>query len=243
MKRLLPLVLLVGALTAPGLASAASVVVKVDVPHHLVAVATGSRVRLAHSTAAAGLRVGEELRFSSTARGDGTITASGVRVVGHARRVAFRGFLLARDRDHLTVSAGGAVVRLGSPPSTTAAPGSAVSVTATVGNGALDADDVQVVSATSPGGRIEGTVAVIGSATITIASEHLALVLNVPAGSDLTGLAVGDEVLATFAQQPDGTLTLTALSLGDDEGDGDGGGHGDHHGGGDDGSGGSHGSG
>jgi hypothetical protein len=110
-----------------------------------------------------------------------------------------------------------------------------------------------VVSATSPGGRFEGTVAAIGTSTITVTSEHLALVLNVPAGPDLSALHPGDDVLATFAQQTDGTLTLTALVVepfaehGDDNDDGDHDGagdrHGDHHGGGDDGNRGSGGSG
>jgi hypothetical protein len=87
----------------------------------------------------------------------------------------------------------------------------------------------RVAAIPSPGGRFEGRVAALGTSTVTVVSRRLDLVLNVPAGSDLRAVAVGDEVLATFAQQPDGTLTLTALSFADDERGGDGG---DRHGGG-----------
>jgi hypothetical protein len=74
----------------------------------------------------------------------------------------------------------------------------------------------------------------------------LSLMLKVPAGAVLLGFAAGDEVLATFSQGADGSLTLTALSHDEnareaDDDDDDGGDHGgdghDGGGGGDDGGG------
>jgi hypothetical protein len=133
----------------------------------------------------------------------------------------------------MTVSAGGAVVTLDrdahdrrQPP----APGTTVVVTATIGQtGELDEDNF-VVDASHPGGRIEGTLT-LGASTVTIASEHIALVLNVPAGVDLAAFRNGDEVLAEFTQGADGTLTLAKLVFGDNEDHDRGGGHdgdGDH---------------
>jgi hypothetical protein len=67
----------------------------------------------------------------------------------------------------------------------------------------------------------------------------MTLVLNVPTGLDLTGFMTGDEVLAVFVQQADGTLTLTQLSRddnadhADDDNDNGNGNGGEHHGGGD----------
>jgi len=102
-----------------------------------------------------------------------------------------------------------------------------------------------VTSATAPGGSLEGHLLAIGTGSITVGSEHETLVIDVPSGVDLSAFEVGDEVLAVFSQQPDGTLLLTSLR-GDenaqqanrDDGDGggddgDGGHDGGHDGGGD----------
>ena len=51
--------------------------------------------------------------------------------------------------------------------------------------------------------------------TVTVSSDQLTLALNLPAGFDLSQFSDGQEVLATFAQQPDGTLLLVSLA-GDD---------------------------
>jgi uncharacterized membrane protein YgcG len=83
-------------------------------------------------------------------------------------------------------------------------------------NDELDENNVVVVAPMAPGGQLEGHLT-LGTGTVTVSSEHMTLVLNVPTGFDLTGFANGDEVLATFAQQTDGTLTLTALSHNEDE--------------------------
>jgi hypothetical protein len=231
MKRLIPLLAVTAVLAAPAAASAAGVVLKVDQAHHLAAVTHGSQVALVHTSAAAHLRVGQQVAMTTRKLANGTLAASGLRVLGRAHRATFRGFLLSHTPGRLVLTAGGAVIKTGAPPAAvTATPGSEVSVTVTVQNGELDADDVNIVSATAPGGRIEGKLAAIGTTTITVVSEHLALVLNVPAGTDLSTLTVGDEVLATFAQQADGTLLLTALSADDTVAGADGE---DHHGHGD----------
>jgi hypothetical protein len=105
-------------------------------------------------------------------------------------------------------------------------------------NDELNEDDVTVIVPLAPGGSIEGHLT-LGATTVTVSSEHMTLVLNVPAGFDLTTFATGDEVLATFSQQTDGTLALTQLSgdenaqQADDDGDNaDGGGGGSGSGGG-----------
>jgi hypothetical protein len=151
----------------------------------------------------------------------------------------------------MVLSAGGAVISVnrGAARTTSSAtdagpqPGATVDVTATVGaDDELEEDDVATVSADAPGGAIEGKLT-IGIGKVTVVSEHMALVLNVPSTFDLSKFVNGDEVLAKFTQGADGTLTLTALSgddnvqeadhdNGDDDNGGDRSGHGD--GGGDD---------
>ena len=252
MKRLLISLVAVAAFAAPSTALASGVVLKVQRANHLVAVTrTGTKVALVHTSAASRLHVGQRVALTTRALRNGTFAASAVRVVGRARTVRFRGLLLSKSSTRLVVSAGGAVIALHRGGRTTAsaadggpAPGSTVEVTATVGqNDDLDENEVNTVSADTPGGAIEGKVT-IGTGTITVVSEHMALVLNVPAGFDLSRFANGDEVLAHFTQGTDGTLTLTSLSRDDDaqradddnNDGGDGGGHhGGHDGGGDDG--------
>jgi hypothetical protein len=248
MKRLLCLTALTGALVAPAGALASGVVLTVQPSSHLVAVTrSASRVALVHTSAAARLHVGQRVALTARTLRNGTLSASAVRVVGRARTVRFRGLLLAKTQTNLLVSAGGAVVAIhrGSRSTSSARddgprPGSQVSVVVTIGNDdELDADDVDVVSPVAPGGRIEGRLT-LGASTVTVSSEHLTLVLNVPPGFDLALFRDGDEVLATFSQQTDGTLVLTQLSSNDDElqADDDDGGDGHHDGGGGDGGGG-----
>jgi hypothetical protein len=255
MKRLLIFLVVVAALAAPSAALANGVVLKVQRSNHLVAVtrAGTTKVALVHTSAAARLHVGQRVALSARTLHNGTLAASAVRVVGRAHTVRFRGLLLAKSRTRLVVSAGGAVITMHRGARTTAsandtgpAPGSTVAVTATVeDNDDLDETEVDTVSADAPGGAIEGKLT-LGTGKITVVSEHMALVLNVPAGFDLSKFANGNEVLARFTQGADGTLTLTALSgdenaqqadddQNDDNDDNDGGGDGGDHGGGDDG--------
>lgn len=259
MKRLLISLVAVAALAAPSAALANGVVLKVQRANHLVAVTSaGTKVALVHTSAAARLHVGQRVALAARTLRNGTLAASTVRVVGSAHTVRFRGLLLAKSRTRLVVSAGGAVISMNrggrttasandTGPTTAPAPGATVDVTATVGNNDdLDETAVNTVSASAPGGAIEGALT-LGTGKITVVSEHMALVLNVPTGFDLSKFANGDEVLAQFTQGTDGTLTLTALSGdnsaqqanqnedGNDNGTGDsngsGNGNGDHQGG------------
>jgi len=259
MKRLVVLLIVAAALLAPSAAFASGVVLKVQRATHLVAVTrANNRVMLVHTNAAARLKVGERVAMTARALRNGTMAASAVRVVGHAQKVKFRGLMLRKNHDRFVVSAGGAIVNVNRDAredDDDVEAGDAVVVTANVGDDDdLDEDNLNPVDAAHPGGAIEGTLT-IGTGKITVVSEHLALVLNVPAGFDLSHFANGDEVLAQFTQGADGTLTLTTLSNdenarqadedddnddGDDDGGGDDGG-GDHRGGrGDHGGGGHH---
>jgi Cu/Ag efflux protein CusF len=225
MKRLAILSIVAAALLAPSAALASGVVLKVQKAAHLVAVTNGkSKVSLVHSAAASRLKVGERVSMQARTLRNGTLAASSMRVIGRTHKVHFRGMVLRRNGTRLTLSAGGAVisVRRGAARTTASAndtgpqPGTTVDVTATVSNDddALDEDNVTTVSADTPGGAIEGKLT-LGTGKITVVSEHMALVINVPSTFDLSKFANGDEVLAKFTQGADGTLTLTDLS-GDD---------------------------
>lgn len=92
-------------------------------------------------------------------------------------------------------------------------------------------------------GRVEaeGPVTALGAGTITIQPEEGApVVFTVPAGFDLSGVAVGDTVEAKGTSNADGSVTLTALELkGGDGASGGGDSAGGQSGGGDSGGGGS----
>jgi hypothetical protein len=220
MKRLILLLAVSAALLAPAGALASGVVLKVQQGSQLVAVTRSpTRVVLVHTSAAARLHVGQRVALTARTLRNGTLSAATVRVVGRARTVRFRGLLLAKSRTNLVVSAGGAVISIHRGSRTTASArdggpptGSLVAVQATVGaDDELDAEDVSVVTATAPGGSIEGHLT-LGTGTVTVGAEHMTLVLKVPTGFNLTGFANGDEVLASFSQQADGSLVLTRLS-------------------------------
>jgi hypothetical protein len=286
MKRLIFLLAISVALLAPAGALASGVVLKVQRSSHLVAVTrSASHVALVHTSAAARLRVGQRVSMASRHLRNGTFAGSRVRVVGRAHTVRFRGVLLSKSRTRLVVSAGGAILSIHRAARSTSSardhgggnddnldPGNVIDMVVGFNdnNDELDEDNVAVVAPAAPGGQLEGTLTLgANNTTITVSSEHITLILNVPAGFDLTGFANGNEVLATFTQDATtGTLTLTALAQdqnaqaanednndndnnddnGDDNGhdggggghDGGGGGGGGHDGGGGGGGGGGH---
>jgi len=219
MKRLVLFLIVSAALLAPSAALASGVVLKVQKATHLAAITNGkTKVSLVHTSAK--LRVGQRVTLKGRTLRNGTIAASSVRVIGRARTVHFRGLLLKKSGTRMVVSAGGAIisVKRGAVRSTSSAndtspqPGSVVDVTATVGtDDELGEDNVTTVSADAPGGAIEGKL-MLGTGKITVVSERMALVINVPSTFDLSKFANGDEVLAKFTQGADGTLTLTDLS-------------------------------
>jgi hypothetical protein len=224
MKRLAVLLIVAAALLAPSAALASGVVLKVQKAAHLVAVTNGkAKVSLVHSAAASRLKVGERVAMKARTLRNGTLAASSMRVLGRTHKVHFRGLVLKRSGTRLTLSAGGAIISLhrgagrhtSSAGDTGPTPGTTVDVTATVtSSDELDEDSVSTVSAATPGGAIEGTLT-LGTGKITVVSDQMALVINVPSTFDLSKFANGDEVLAKFSQGADGTLTLTDLS-GDD---------------------------
>ena len=193
MKRLVIFLVVSTALLAPSAALASGVVLKVQRATHLVAVTNGkTKVSLVHT--AAKLRVGQRVALQGRTLRNGTMAASSVRVLGRAKTVHFRGLLLKKSGTRMVLSAGGAIitVRRGAARTTSSAndtgptPGSTVDVTATVGStDELDEDSVTTVSADAPGGRIEGKLT-LGTGKITVVSEHMALVINVPSTVDLS---------------------------------------------------------
>jgi len=239
MKRLAILLILAGALVAPSAASASGVVLKVQRATHLVAVTRANdKVALVHTSAAARLKVGQRVRMTARALRNGTLAASAVHVVGHAQKVRFRGLMLKANKARFLISANAAILavnRDAKEDDDDVDVGDAVVVTVDMDDDdeELDEDNMTPIDADHPGGAIEGRLT-IGTGKITVVSEHMALVLNVPTGFDLTGFANGDEVLAKFTQGADGLLTLTSLSGDEDEqeadDDDDGGHDGGHHG-------------
>jgi uncharacterized membrane protein YgcG len=223
MKRLLFSFLTAVALLVPSTALASGVILKVQPSTHLIAVRAASKsVALVHTPSAARLRVGQRVALTAQKLRNGTLDASSVRVVGRARTTSFRGVLLRRTSSRLVVSAAGAVITIHRSSRSTASArdggpkqGSLVEVGVTIqDSGEIDENSVTQFSAASPGGKIEGHLTV-GTGTVTVSADEATLVLKVPAGFDLTGFQDGDEVLATFAQGSDGSLTLTALSKDD----------------------------
>ncbi|MCW2963544.1 MAG: hypothetical protein JWO17_796 [Actinomycetia bacterium] len=218
MKRLALFLIVAAALLAPSAALASGVVLKVQKATHLVAVTNGkTKVNLVHT--AAKLRVGQRVTLSGRTLRNGTLAASSIRVLGRAHTVHFRGLLLKKSGTQLVVSAGGAIIAVHRGARTTSSandtgptPGATVDVTATVGtDDELAATTVSTASADTPGGKIEGTLT-LGTGTVTVKSDEMNLSIKVPTGFDLTKFATGDEVLATFSQQADGSLLLTDIS-------------------------------
>jgi len=232
MRRLIIALAAVAVFALPSTAFGGGVVLKVQPSSHLVAVAGPARVSLVHTAAAGRVHVGQRVAVTARTLGNGTLRASKLRIVGRAHEVRFRGMLLHKSATELILSAGGAVIAVHRSSSSAPQVGSAVDVHATFGDDdELDEDHVGVVSASAPGGTIEGRLS-LGTGTITVTSEHMSLVLKVPAGTDLSAFRAGDEVLATFSQGADGSLTLTRLSTADDDEDTDEDHHdGEHHGG------------
>lgn len=242
MKRLIPVFAVAAALAAPaGAFASTGIVLKVERGVHLVAVTRSGHVQLVH-TSHRGLALGQRVAMQSTRLRNGTFAASHMRVVGRTNHVRFRGLVLGRNAHRITLSAGGAILAVKSDDRPK--PGSEVDVDADVNDGELDNAQTQTVDQTAPGGSIEGHVVAVSPSSITIGSDEQLLAIAVPSTIDVSKLAVGDEVLAKFSQQPDGSLALTSISADDnladandnggrDDGHGDGGGHSGDGGGGD----------
>jgi hypothetical protein len=242
MRRTVLLVASIAAIAVPGTAAAQSgVVVKVDRAKALTAVAGAhGSVALVHAKAAA--KLGQRVTFQAQTRANGTLDATGFRVVGTAKRVHVRGIVLAHRAGGYVISARGAVLpirvlrRTQSATDTGVPPvGTTVDVTASITGNQLDQEDAQPVLTDARSGAIEGELVKGPAGTVAVRSSGLTLVIALPAGFDTSKFALGDEVLASFQRQADGSLVLTALASNDqnddeqDDADDDNGG--DHHGG------------
>jgi len=235
-KRIALILVAGAALAIPSLASAGNrTVVKVDRASKLVAVTLpNARVALVHTSAAARLHVGQRIALRARVLRNGTLGSARVKGVGRANTARFRGFVLSRKHGRLVVSAGGAVISVRSKRTTASAGdhgpsrGSEVQVDVKIDDDQLEVQNVTLVSETSPGGKIEGRLT-IGTGTVTVRDDDMTLVLKVPTGFDLSKFRTGDEVLATFTQGADGSLTLTELAGNEDENEADDEGEIEHH--------------
>jgi hypothetical protein len=218
----------VAAVAVPGTAAAQSgIVVKVDRAGALTAVAGAhGSVALVHGKASA--QMGSRVTYQAKPLANGTLTTTGFHVLGAAKRVHVRGLVLAHRSGGYLMSAHGAVLSIrvlrhtqsatdtGAPPV-----GTTVDVTASISSNSLDQESAQPVLTDARSGAIEGHLVTAPTGTIAVRSGGLTLVIAVPTGFDTSKFALGDEVLASFQRQADGSLVLTALSANDQNDDND----------------------
>jgi hypothetical protein len=176
-------------------------------------------------------RPGRVVRVSARRLRNGTYAARSVRVVGRHRHVRMRGTVTYSRGRAFTLSSRGASILVhrrargaraaasdGAPPV-----GSVVQVDANVDdNGDVEANDVAEEGQDTNGIDLEGKVLAIDTTarTLSISADDdgesgAALVVQVPAGVDMTGFSVGQEVELTVTRNPDGTFVLQQ-GLGDD---------------------------
>ncbi len=226
-KPLLLLILTTALLALPGVAHAArtsGVVVKVDRQSRTIAVAQArGRVALVHAGAPKALRIGSRVSLNLRRLANGSYAGSELRVVGSARRTHVSGIVLRRRANGFALSASGAVLAIhaqhaarttasalaGSPPV-----GSNVDVDVEIDDDGLGAAYVDVLDPHAATGSIKGRLT-IGVHNITVTDDGVSVLLTVPAGFDLSHFRSGQEVIAHFSRQPDGSLTLTSLAADD----------------------------
>jgi hypothetical protein len=256
-----------GALLVAGVAagSASAATLKGTVVHrnshaHSFVVAM-SHGRLAAVHARTSPRAGRVVSVSARRLRNGTYAARSVRIVGRSRHVQMRGTVTYSRGRLFTLSSRGASIlikrraRAVAADDTAPAAGTVVVVDANVGdNGDIEANDVNEQGQDNNGIDLEGKVLAIDTKarTLSISADDedasgAALTVQVPAGVDMTGFTVGQEVELTVARNPDGTFVLQQGTGDDNEqeadnnkssstGDGEhgsGGGDGAHSGGGD----------
>jgi hypothetical protein len=216
-------------------ASASAATLKGTVVHRnshahsfVVALAHG---RLAAVHASKSSRPGRVVRVTARKLRNGTYAASHVRVVGRQRHVRMRGTVTYSRGRTFTLSSRGASILVhrrargaraassdGAPPV-----GGMVQVDANVGdNGDVEANDVTEEGQDTNGIDLEGSILAVDptARTLTISADDdnesgASLVVQVPAGVDMTGFTVGQEVELTVTRNPDGTFVLTQ-GMGDD---------------------------
>jgi hypothetical protein len=229
----MPLPLVAAALlAATAAAPTTGVVVRVDRPAHLVAVAgSGGVVELVHVARLGHLGPGVTVRFSAQQLANGTLSAPVLAVTGHTSHTTLQGVVLATSpkQQSLTLTAGGAALTLrlrtapGSagkhhgkyarPVVTLPAVGSEVQLDVRLSGNRRTASAVHQLAASANGGSIEGVVVGTPGSTLRIAAGRTVVTLQVDTTTlDLSGVESGQRVLAYFARQSDGTLTLLALA-------------------------------
>ncbi|MGB2874483.1 MAG: hypothetical protein WBB76_03315 [Gaiellaceae bacterium] len=179
--------------------------------------------------------VGRMVTVQGAALPDGTFAAGKVRISGKARRVHFRGTVVAVKGPRLFISAGGSVfaLRVRSGAKTGAsegsgglAPGDEVDCDASVKGGLLETrgGDLNKVGH-SDKLVLEGIyLATAGDGTIELAVVHHGRVfVKVPAGTVVPTFAPGDQIALVVTVETDGSFTLVKAENeeGGDTGDGD----------------------
>jgi uncharacterized membrane protein YgcG len=219
-----------------------------------------SQGRLAAVHARTSPRPGRVVSVSARRLRNGTYAARSVRVVGRSRHVRMRGTVTYSRGRLFTLSSRGASIlikrraRAVAADDTAPAAGTVVVVDANIGdNGDVEANDVNEQGQDNNGIDLEGRVLAVDTKarTLSISADDedasgAALSVQVPAGVDMTGFTVGQQVELTVSRNPDGTFVLQQGSGDDNEqeadnnksssgGDGEhsGGGDGEHSGGGD----------
>lgn len=226
-KPLLLLVSTAALLALPGVAQAArmhGVVVKVDRQSRSIAVAQArGRVALVHGASPQALRLGSRVTLTARRLANGSYAGAQIAATGASKRTNVRGIVLRRSANGFALSASGAVlsIRMRSSFRMTASAlsgppvGSRVDVDVEIGSGALGATGASVLDPHAANGSIKGRLS-IGTGKITVSDDGVSLTLAVPAGFDLSHFKNGQEVIAQFSRQPDGSLTLTSLAADDD---------------------------
>ncbi|MCW3046451.1 MAG: hypothetical protein JWO74_735 [Solirubrobacterales bacterium] len=188
--------------------------------HSFVVAMSHGRLAAIHATTSP--RPGRIVRVSARLLRNGTYAARSVRTVGQRRHVQMRGTVTYSHGRIFTLSSRGAsiLVRRGAravTASDTAPPaGSVVLVDGNVDdNGDVQANDVTQEGQDNNGIDLEGKVLGIDTAarTLSISADDedasgAALTVNVPAGVDMTGFTVGQQVELTVTRNPDGTFVL-----------------------------------
>jgi hypothetical protein len=203
-----------------------------------------SHGRLAAIHASTSPRAGRVVRVSARLLRNGTYAARSVHVVGRRSHVQMRGTVTYSRGRVFTLSSRGAsiLIRRGAravAASDTAPPaGSVVLVDGNVDdNGDVQANDVNEEGQDNNGIDLEGKVLAIDTTarTLSISADDedasgAALTVNVPAGVDLTGFTVGQEVELKVTRNADGTFVLQQGTGDDNEQEADDSNNNDHSG-------------
>jgi hypothetical protein len=181
------------------------------------------------------IRVGQRVAVRGAALPDGTFAASGVKLLGKARRAHFRATVVAKRGARLFVSAGGSVfaLRVKSGHKTGASegsgdlkPGDEIDCGAGVMGGKLETRDDDVTKVGHSDQLVlEGIyLATADDGTIELAVVHKGRVfVKVPDEVMVPDFKAGDEIALVVTVDADGNFTLVKAeneSAGDDDGDG-----------------------